>query len=166
MNDFARPVISNLLIPRWTLRTGRTRKPFPVCVLCAVVLVMKPSTGSNVEELGTGRTFTNRHSFEKLGDVPSVPGFQSSKMRGTVGLFSWIRNRLIRLHGAYLRVLSCRIESHWGAYLARLADQAPAKNSLQERNLKTARQGTYGPPQKSDQTANVVRKTCNETWMQ
>jgi hypothetical protein len=45
----------------------------------------------------------------------------------------WIRNRLIGLQGAYLRVLSCHIESHWGAYLARLADQAPAKNSLQER---------------------------------
>jgi hypothetical protein len=86
-----------------------------------------------LEKLGIGRTFTNRHSFEKLGDVPSVPGFQSSKMRGTVGLFSYIRNRLIRLQGAYLRVLSCHIESHWGAYLARLADQAPAKNSLLER---------------------------------
>jgi hypothetical protein len=37
---------------------------------------------------------------------------------------------LIRLQGGYLRFLSCDIKSHWGAYLARVADQTPAKNPL------------------------------------
>ena len=78
---------------------------------------------------------------ERIGQVPKVDFFHSfqagrsrvsirSKNWGTFRLFSSIRNRLIRLQGAYLRFLSCDIKSHWGAYLARVADQTPAKNPL------------------------------------
>jgi hypothetical protein len=68
--------------------------------------------------------------WKDWGQAGRSPISIRSKNWGTFRLFSSIRNRLIRLQGAYLRFLSCDIKSHWGAYLARVADQTPAKNPL------------------------------------